>query len=382
MADGTGLLSPGEQAQLHSELRLARDWAARISGVTNIGAPLRDAVGADITTWPTEMSIGERLRRAAIMERHNRDQRETLDRATQDRTFLRTDPFYPDEQAEVVVPPPGVAGQRLGGAALWGAAGNGPTTNNIGWEPTPTIFATETVPYGAEVVPPAATNRVYQTDGVFSQRHALCCIPSNHIAILDMLPVIPTELHMDMWVCGSACCVFGQHGDVDIWLGRLEGRPTEGHYRLWARVSGHESNLLRTNEDDPEIYDAQNSVLLYKGTASDGTSVHILGALEPMRTVVDNFDISCHASAVRLLDAYRYFHPGFTHRNLVRILGWPAGHAQQTFERGVRFAKRYKDMSFWQHDDTRRCAAEALDMPMITPVQHERLLALEVSEGL
>ena len=200
------------------------------------------------------------------------------------------------------------------------------------------------------------------------------CIPLDHPVLAYIRSLVPPALHNDMWVGGSAACKWGQHGDVDVWLGYLDREPTEGEIALMRDTRGED--IWR----DDEQYPSPNSFMLHAGVAPDGTKIHIMGAHFSMRDVLEDFDISCHACIRRLVDGGEWlYHEGYT-SFYVRLLGWTS--AKVTLERGIKFSKRYDDQSFWAHPKTQQCAAEACRMPYVTPKVAEMLEAMQVEEGL
>ena len=206
------------------------------------------------------------------------------------------------------------------------------------------------------------------------------CIPFDHPILERIRTIVPPELHDAIWVGGSAACAWGQHGDVDVWIGYLDRDLTTVEERLVIRI-GTAAGNLRNNEDDETIYPDQNSMMVYAGVAPDGTKFHIMQALVYMPDVLAGFDISCHAVIQHAAGSLeRLHHEGWTSTDYVRILSWHS--AKTTLERAIKFAKRYGDDSMWTHSKTGQCAAEACDIPYVTPQIADMLDAMQVDEGL
>lgn len=292
-----------------------------------------------------------------------------------------------DEEAPVILPPP--TGYETGYVPMpapppmhtTGATGRlrGAETNGIyraatNWEHAPVTWTT-------------TANRPYHTitfDEVGVTHAQYQCIPPDHPAVRFIMEIVPQVLHDAVWLGGSSVTCFGEHGDVDAWIGHADRMLSPVETRLSRSIIRTPGNT-RGNEDLDEEYDDMACRMLCSMDAPDGTHIHIMEALHPMREVVEMFDISTHARVFRVMDL-RAGAPGFisalglTPRPYVRICN--VRNARVTLARGIKFAKRYGDDSFWENDATRRCAAEAFGARVVPNEIVERMELLNVSEGL
>ncbi len=284
-------------------------------------------------------------------------------------------PPYP-VNPPVVLPPPGVAG--LQGYQYFDERG-----------PAPTYLGIDRATTGQWRT--RMTGTAWTTDETVAiPNHApvlhsnVECIPRDHPVVQHILSLVPERLRAAIWLGGSATTCFGQHGDVDAWIGWLDREPTLEENRLMAQVKRAVGNMRDHQEGEiEEEYDNQTSHMLYMGEAPDGTHIHILGAILPMQDVLEAFDISTHARIVHIGNSEHpiaFFATGYTERPTVHIRSWHS--AKRTLERGIKFAKRYDDERFWHSVKTRECAAAAFGVRIVPPEIVERMELLGVSEGL
>lgn len=186
-------------------------------------------------------------------------------------------------------------------------------------------------------------------------------IPLDHPIVTQIKEIIPEQWHDLAYIAGSAAAMwpeaYDHGGDVDVWILAPD----------W-KIYGPLSNYFWDKYGTPVVSDDH----LYIGGDFDKLynkdRIQIMGGTyQTIQHVVDGFDISCHASSVKLTDGAVYTHPDYT--PAVRILKWRD--PRRTLLRGGEFAFRYKDRYFWTDAQTKNCAAAAVQDP-----------SLRVSEGL
>lgn len=209
------------------------------------------------------------------------------------------------------------------------------------------------------------------------------CIPADHPVVQHILSLIPESLRDAVWLGGSATTCFGEHGDVDAWIGHWDRELTDAEVRACRDIARQPGNTRDHQGDDIlDEYPNLTSHMLYAGTAPDGTSIHVMQAVVPMQDVLDQFDISTHAQVVQVANGFLMgpqIALGFTHRPTVVVRNWH--HAPTSLTRGIKFAKRYGDDDFWHRESNKRCAADAFGMKLLAPEIVERAELMGLSEG-
>ena len=197
------------------------------------------------------------------------------------------------------------------------------------------------------VTPPLVTDLDFTALGVVDIPAARTIIPMPDDAPeRDRIrSIIPAAFHAKSWIAGSAATRWGQHGDVDVWI-------TVDGWDEWSEMWDHFQNLgtiLPTRQSD-EQYSFMSNILY----AQDGLQIlmpshHEMG----IESVVDTFDISCHAAAVPLQPgtAAPYIHTNYTPPPLVRVLQW--ANAPNTLRRLFKFSERYGDWSWLKATEER-----------------------------
>lgn len=192
-------------------------------------------------------------------------------------------------------------------------------------------------------------------------------IPLDHPAVEHARSIIPAELHAKTWIAGSAACrwpeAWDKGGDLDVWVCGLTGSP---EYNLTYKALCTLTPLPEPSVDEEYATLAQ---LVY---AQDRT--HILISTSSIQEIVGEFDIVCHAAAVRLDGVEQYQHPQFSPHPVV--LNWKD--STRTLIRCLKFVHRYNDGMAWHHAKTQACAIEAFGLVACTKVQ----AAMFVEEGL
>ena len=185
-------------------------------------------------------------------------------------------------------------------------------------------------------------------------------IPLDHPAVQRVKDLIPVEYHTRTWIAGSAACRYPQAwdagGDLDVWVCDVADREYDDLYKR-----------LYTTERHQPVYEdyAILSRLVY---AVD--RVHILISTASIEAIVGEFDISCHAAAIRLDGADVYQHPQFSTSPIV--LSWKD--PVRTMLRCFRFVTRYNDGLAWHDSMTQQCAMEAFGLHAISKAQAKLLV--------
>lgn len=177
-------------------------------------------------------------------------------------------------------------------------------------------------------------------------------IRANDPIIREVFGMLPTPLWPHVWVGGSAATHYGQHGDVDVWIGKQGDALSVEEQQLATNLINRPDYR---HENPAENYPGSSSVMVWSGFCQGNTLVHIMMCLKPVEDVLAGFDISCHAAMRNMTTGVELKAPGWT-RYEVRILNAP--NEAKSLMRGIKFAVRYGDDDFFKDLRTREIATK------------------------